>query len=263
MPTEPAVIVALPAYNERENLAPLVERWMQTPPGRSGRLRFVIVDDGSTDGTAERLAELAATHPIEILIHEQNCGLGVTIRDALIAAVARAGEGDVIVTMDADNTQPPELIEPMLALLERASLDVVIASRYRAGAEVVGLSALRRLTSLGARLLFQAVYPVRGVRDYTCGYRLYRAEVLTRALATWGPRFCAERGFTCMAEILLQLAKIGARFGEVGMVLRYDAKAGASKMRVWSTMRRTVGLLLRYRVLRAPKQIVAVRRLSP
>lgn len=260
MPAEPTVYVALPAYNERDNLAPLVARWMQTPPALAGRLRFVIVDDGSTDGTADRLRELAAAYPIEVHTHAVNAGLGVTIRDALAAAVARAGADDLIVTMDADNTQPPELLPAMQALMAERSLDVVIASRYRAGAEVVGLSGLRRLTSLGARLVFQLVYPIRGVRDYTCGYRLYRAATLRRAMAAWGPRFCAERGFTCMAEMLMQLAKLGARFGEVSMVLRYDAKAGASKMRVWATVRRTLGLLLRYRFSRTPPDVRAARR---
>jgi hypothetical protein len=50
-----------------------------------------------------------------------------------------------------------------------------------------------------------------------------------------------------------------AQFGEVGMVLRYDAKEGVSKMRVWSTIRRTLGLLLRYRFAPAPQAVRALQ----
>jgi len=108
-------------------------------------------------------------------------GLGETIRDALELAARKADPEDVVVTMDADNTHPVELIPEMVPrLLE--GYDVVIASRYRTGASVVGLSGFRRLMSFGARLIYQAVFPIRGVRDYTCGFRAYRAGFSRRHL---------------------------------------------------------------------------------
>lgn len=245
---EPNTIrVALPAYNEAASLPALVERWAAVLRGLDRPFRILIVDDGSSDATPSVLAELAQRFPLEIHRHAANQGLGMTIRDALVAAAAQAAPDDVIATMDADGTHPPELFPPMLDRLQRDRLDVVIASRYEPGAQVVGLSGLRRLTTSVAGVLFRVVLPVRGVRDYTCGYRLYRAACLQRAIGIYSDRFVEERSFACMAEILLKLARLGARCGEVPLVLRYDLKGGTSKMRVLTTIVRTLRLICRQR----------------
>ena len=112
----------------------------------------------------------------------------------------------------------------MVSRLRDEGYDIVIASRYRAGARVVGLSPIRLLTSYGARVLFQLVLPIRGVRDYTCGFRAYRADVVQRAFQSWGDDFIGERSFACMAEILLKIREMRVRICEVPMVLRYDQK---------------------------------------
>ncbi len=244
------VFVALPAYNERENLATLIGSWAAVLEDRGGEYRIVVVDDGSTDGSGELLEDLARRYPLNVVTHERNLGLGATLRDALSTAVQQADADDLIVTMDADNTHPPELFPEMADLLLRDALDVVIASRYRTGSRIVGLSRWRRFISFAARVLFQVVFPVRGVRDYTCGYRVYRADTLQKAIRTCAPSFIEERGFACMVEVLLKLAARGARFGEVPMTLRYDVKGGSSKMRVADTTGRTLRLLVRMRFSR-------------
>jgi dolichol-phosphate mannosyltransferase len=96
-------------------------------------------------------------------------------------------------------------------------------------------------------LLFRLVYPVQGVRDYSCGYRAYRAELLKDALSVRSDRLFAMDGFACMVGMLLHLARHDAVFGEVPLVLRYDQKQGASKMNVAQTVRRTLLVLLRER----------------
>ena len=125
--------------------------------------------------------------------------------------------------------------------------DVVIASRYRSGSRVVGLSLWRRFMSLGARILFQTVFPILGVRDYTCGYRAYRARLLRQAFALYGDRFIEHAGFQCMADILLKLSRFNPVFREVPMILRYDRKGGASKMQVGTTVVNTLELVLQRR----------------
>jgi len=89
--------------------------------------------------------------------------------------------------------------------------------------------------------------PVRGARDYTCGFRLYRAATLRRAAAAWGDALIEEAGFTCMAELLLKLGRGGARVAESPLILRYDLKEGASKMKMMRTISRYFTLIQRIR----------------
>jgi len=93
----------------------------------------VIVNDGSSDGTARVIREWYAKIRIELIEHPQNLGLGKTIQDALRRAAELAGAGDV------DNSHSPALI-PQMADRLREGYDVVIASRFRPGSKAVGLS---------------------------------------------------------------------------------------------------------------------------
>ena len=238
--------MVLPVFNEEKALEPLFERFRAVARRESLDMRFVVVDDGSTDGSLGAVRQFAADLAVEVLRHETNRGLGETIQDGLRLAAARAGPEDIVITMDADNTHPPELIPAMIERL-RGGCDVAIASRYRASARVVGLSRFRRWMSEGARVLFRMAAPVPGVRDYTCGFRAYKAGVLRGVLAESGGRLARERGFACMAEILLRFAAAGAVMGEVPFELRYDLKGGASKMNVPATVGKILLLALRWR----------------
>ncbi len=239
------LIVVLPAFNEALNLSPLLDRIATSLAGTEHRV--IVVDDGSTDDTAA-IASGRSSAGVVLQQNPRNLGLAETLKRGLVAAVAQAeGADDVIVTMDADNTQPPELIPSMLAAIAAGS-DVVIASRYRDGARVRGLSAPRRGLSLGASWLFRAVLPIAGVRDYTCGFRAYRAALLRKAFEQLGPdQLVAERGFSCMVDILLRLRSFDPVASEVPLDLRYDFKRGASKMRVARTVGATLKVLLRHR----------------
>lgn len=240
------VIVVLPAYNEETDLGTLLERIDQAMADAGQQYQVIVVDDGSKDRTAEIAREYAQSMPVHLEQHIVNQGLGTTIRDGLKAAAERASDDDIIVAMDADNTHTPTLIRSMTQLVEEGN-DVVIASRYQHGSYTRGVPWHRNFLSFGARVLFQVIFPVRGVRDYTCGFRAYRAPVLKEAFARYGDKFVSEQGFQCMVDILLKLRRMNVIFREVPMVLRYDFKGGVSKMRVARTVFRTLSLLVRRR----------------
>lgn len=239
--------IILPAYNEEEALPPLLERIAALKAGPLPDLRVIVVDDGSADATAAVVRAFGASHPwVELVQHGTNQGLGQGMQTGFAAALEGADPADVIVALDADNTQPPELIPRMLEAINTGS-DVVIASRYQPGAKVLGVPPLRRLFSWGMGLLFRVLKPIRRVRDYSSGFRAYRAETLQRAVSTYGDAFVTERGFACMLEILLQLARLGGvSFSEVPMVLRYDQKPTETKMSVVKTIRQTLDVAMRY-----------------
>ncbi len=246
-PEASSVFVVLPVYNEAESLGPLLERFESVAVAGVRIAKVIVVDDGSSDESLNVARGFEDRLPLEIVRHSSNQGLGPTIQDGLTRAAEHAGPHGVIVSMDADNTHPPELIPAMLAALSDQR-DVVIASRYRPAARVEGLSATRVLASYGARFLFQVMIPVPRVRDYTCGFRAYRARTLQVALEKNGRRLTSERGFACMADILLSLVASGARCGEVPFVLNYDRKGGPSKMNVPRTALGIFKLALRWRL---------------
>lgn len=246
------IIVTLPAYNEGEALPPLLESIAQVQQSARLNMRVIVVDDGSTDETAvvvrRRMAEDAW---ISLVQHDCNKGLSQAIQTGFQAALKDGGPDDIIVTLDADNTQPPGVIPTMVEKVVNGC-DVVIASRFQPGAQVRGVPPLRRLYSRVMSVLFRVAFPIKGVRDYSCGFRAYRAGALQRAYATYGDQFITERGFACMVEILFQLDRLGmVTFGEVPFTLRYDLKPTETKMRVGRTIRDTLRVALRYRF--APK----------
>jgi dolichol-phosphate mannosyltransferase len=247
---KPKIIIALPAYNEALNIVALLDKFEHilglTLSHGFDRL-YVVVDDGSTDKTLNILREYAEKIPLQVLVHERNQGLGPTIRDALRKATEVAAPEDIIITMDADNTHPAGLVPLMLQkILE--GYDIVIASRFRSGARVIGLSWVRKYMSIGASLMMRIFFPIKEVRDYTCGFRAYRADLLCRAFGEYGESFIDQQGFQCMSDILIKLRRFKPIAGEVPMILRYDLKKGSSSMKVGQTAIRTLGLILTRRL---------------
>ena len=240
------VHVVLPAYNEQYGIGKLLDRLDEAMSEAGLSYRVIVVDDGSEDATSTIVNEYGRHMPIVMKQHTVNQGLGATIRDGLMMAVASAEDRDVIVTMDADDTHAPGLILRMVRMI-REGRDVVIASRYHPEAQAYGVPLLRRFMSYVASLLFRCVFPTRGVRDFTSGYRAYRTDVLRAAIGQYGSDFVDQDGFQCMVDILLKLRRTGLIFGEAPMVLRYDLKQGKSKMKVLQTARVTLMLLLRRR----------------
>jgi dolichol-phosphate mannosyltransferase len=148
--------------------------------------------------------------------------------------------------MDSDNTHDPAQVGEVLRSIEEGA-DVVIGSRFRRGAIVRGVPPFRRIAALGASALFKLIHPVRGVRDYTCGYRGYRVSVLKRASNTYRTKLIEESGFSCMPELLLKLNALGFQFTEVPLQLCYDLKPTASKMVVGKNINRLLMLLVQLR----------------
>ncbi len=238
------ILLTLPAYNEEQGLEDVLNSFHDILLSKGWRGSAVVVDDGSRDGTASVARQWAARMPVELIEHPQNMGLGASIRDGLRRAVDLAQPGDIIVTMDADNTHPPSLIPQMVSRID-GGCDLVIASRFQPGARVTGLSLGRHILSLGARWLFTLLLPIPGARDYTCGYRAFRADFLAAALRHYGARLVTEPGFTSTAEILVKLARLKPVICEVPLVLHYGQKHGRSKMNVPSTIRTTLAFLVK------------------
>jgi dolichol-phosphate mannosyltransferase len=134
------LLVALATYNEIENLPTLVEAIRS----RLSEANVLVVDDSSPDGTGLWCDEFAKTHHWLSVIHrEGKLGLGSATWAAMQYAIAR--KYDIIVTLDADWSHPPEALPDLVAATE--NVDVVIGSRYCPGGRIKGWPLRRRVIS--------------------------------------------------------------------------------------------------------------------
>ncbi len=223
--------IVLPAYNEEAALRPLLAKIDKTMNEQGWPYRVVIVNDGSQDRTGEILEELRTRYPMHVIGHRYNRGLGETIRDGFEYVGDVAAPDDILVRMDCDDTHEPKHIAEMVKKLNEG-YEVVTTSRYAPGGGQTGLDWYRRTISRCANLLFKFVFPVPGLKEYTCGYRAYRVGILQDALHIFGNKFIDLKGlgFTGTLEKLIKFRMLGARIGEVPFVLRYEQKLSTSKV---------------------------------
>jgi dolichol-phosphate mannosyltransferase len=239
------VIIVLPAYNEEGGLEKVVFAIKAAMEEASLRYSIVIVNDGSKDRTLEIAQKQSSLLPVQVIDHGTNRGLGEALKTGLEEAQRLSRPNDIIVTMDADNTHPPDLIPLMVAKIDQG-YELVIASRFVKGAKEFGLCAHRKLLSRGASILFRILFPIENVKDYTCGYRAYKATILQKAFAEFGTDIIQEVGFNSIVEILLKIRGQGLRACELPLSLHYDQKQGPSKMPILKTIIRYAAVVMHH-----------------
>lgn len=237
------VYALLPAYNESENIESLINGWINQAKNLKEKydldLIILPIDDKSTDNTKEILMKLDGeyVHPI---YHEKNMNLGGGLNTGFRYFMENGSSGDLIIVMDADNTHDPKYCLEMIKNLYNNNLDCVIASRYCNNSEIVGVPSHRNFLSSGAKVYYNLLLSIPGVKDYTCGYRVYTYDIIKKAYQKYGDSFIQESGFSCMMEIIYKLHLLGAKIGETGFVLRYDNKLGESKMKIMKTVKNSL-----------------------
>jgi len=187
------ISVALPVYNESESVAPLCEELHKTMSSLGRTYEIVLIDDGSTDGTWEKLVEQSHRFPcLKLIKLRRNFG-----QTAAMSAGFMESSGNVVITLDADLQNSPSDI-PMLIKKLDEGYDVV--SGWRKGRKDPFLS--RKLPSMMANALISRITGVY-LHDYGCTLKAYRREILENirlygemhrfipALACWvGGKIC-------------------------------------------------------------------------
>jgi dolichol-phosphate mannosyltransferase len=168
-PRRQMLSIVSPTYNERENIGLLVERISQVMAGR--KYEIIVVDDNSSDGTAEIAKELSEVYPVKILVRNGKFGLASAILKGFELA-----QGSIIGVIDADLQHPPEYLLEFVKAIEQDGCDVVIGSRYTNGGEIEGWSKRRLLTSKIAVLLAKPL--VRIVKDPMSGFFFLKRSVI-------------------------------------------------------------------------------------
>jgi len=222
--------VVIPVYNERETVREIVRRVRETPVP----LEIILVDDGSTDGTREVLAEMEGSDGLSIHYHPKNRGKGAALRTGFAHA-----RGAVIVIQDADLEydagQFPYLIQPIV----EGVADVVYGSRFLAGGPHRVLYywhyvANRLLTTLSN--MFSGL----NLTDMETCYKVFRREVIQAILPT-----LKEEGFGIEPELTAKVARGGYRVYEMGISYHGRTYAAGKKIGLADALR-AVWCVLRY-----------------
>jgi len=179
LPPPARVCVVVPTYNEKENIAPLVESLERSDVlGMS----LLLVDDSSPDGTAEEVKRLSRERPwIHLLERQRKMGIGSAYQDGFQAAISST-DPDVLVEMDADLQHPASALPGLVKAINDGA-DVAIASRYVPGGGSSGWGRFRRFVSRGANAYARSVLRLK-VKDATSGYRAFSraaAEAVAQA----------------------------------------------------------------------------------
>lgn len=160
--------VVIPALNEVENVRPLVEEVERTVLGVGINAELIVVDDGSTDGTHQRLLELATNRPwLRVLRREAAQG-----QSSAMGAGIAAARGEFVATLDADLQNDPADLPKMLALLEQEGADFVQGDRSRNRKDSAG----RKVASVIGRTARNLIL-ADPVRDTGCSARVLRRSI--------------------------------------------------------------------------------------
>lgn len=208
------VSVIIPAFNEERTLREVIRRVRATGAVHE----IVAVDDGSSDGTPQILAEEAAgTPPVTVVRHEKNSGKGAAVRTGFARVT-----GDVVIVQDADLELDPAVFPQLFAPILEDRADVVFGVRF-----AKGRGATPWIGYLGNKgfCLIASILFLKPLNDILTGYRAMRTEVARKV----EPR---STGFGMDAEQGCRAIRDGYRIEQVGVTYEPRSKGQGKKLRL-------------------------------
>ncbi|MFD3165278.1 glycosyltransferase family 2 protein [Herpetosiphon sp. NSE202] len=225
-----SITVALPAYNEAENIPAMVEEVVNTLESLGRTYEVIVVNDGSRDNTAAVVRELEARYPhVRLVDHEVNQGYGAAVWTGLTSA-----KTDLVFFTDADRQFDLGELPKLLAKIDQADLVVGYRSPRRD-------PLMRRLNGWGWSRLVTLLFGYTA-RDIDCAFKLMQRHVVDTLKDQ-----VQSRGATFSAEFLVRAKRAGFRFEEVAINGHRPRVAGnptGAKLSV---------------ILRAFRELIAVR----
>jgi glycosyltransferase involved in cell wall biosynthesis len=224
--------VVIPAFNEQDTILTVIERVRAVPLDKE----IIVVDDASTNRTAERLESLQPLCDLRIIRHAVNQGKGAALRTGIQAAT-----GDVVIIQDADLEYDPADYFKLLKPIEEGKADVVYGSRFVGGDSHRVLYFWHYLGNRALTLLSNAFTNLNLTDMETC-YKVFRREIIQSIRIE-------ENQFGFEPEVTAKVAALDCRIYEVG--ISYAGRTYAEGKKIgWKDGVRAVWCILKYRLSR-------------
>lgn len=225
-------IVLIPTYNEKENIASIIEAVLSFETG----YHILVIDDGSPDGTADIVRGIIATTPGRVFIECRagKLGLGTAYIHGFKWALANGY--DFIIEMDADFSHDPKDLDRLIAACTQGA-DVAVGSRYVKGGSTENWPLDRKIYSQGGSA-YTRIITGMPVKDPTAGFVCYKREVLA-AIQLDNIKFI---GYAFQIEMKFASWRLGFKIKEVPIKF-VDRKIGVSKMTKGIIKEAVIGVL--------------------
>lgn len=217
----PKICVVTPTYNEKENLAELVEKVFSL---RIPDLEMIVVDDNSPDGTGKLVEELGKQYPIKLISRPKKEGLGAAYADVFkkVLKFPEAEKPEIIIHLDADLSHDPELIPVFLEKIKNC--DLVLGSRYIENGGIENWDIKRKLLSRVGNFYARTILGLP-YRDLTGGFKCYKIKVIENM--DWNSLSCV--GYSFLIETTFRTHKAGYKISETPIIFT-ERTAGKSKI---------------------------------
>jgi len=237
MLTSKKVIIVVPTYNERENIADLLREILSLR--LEADLSVLVVDDNSPDGTGDLIQDLGEKDPrIRLISRKEAKGRGTAAIKGLEAALSLAP--DYVIEMDADGSHQPRYIPSLLLAAEEG--DLVLGSRFTPGGRDTDRGFVRRIITFLVRRFIRRLYGL-AVEDVSSGFRCFRKHVLEKI----GLDSLISTGPSEVLEILYKAHLEGFSIREVPIIF-LDRKRGKTKLTLF-TLLETLFMAIKFKML--------------
>lgn len=223
------IYVCIPSYDEATTVGLLLWKIRQVFAAFPREYQLLVMDDASTDSTAEVLEPYTRVLPLTVLRHHERQGYARSAEELLRRAVELTDrpKRDAAILMHADFTHSPQIIPDLVRRIESGA-DLVVAEGRLTGEP----SWPRRVARRHAPLLLRGIVSVPGVRDIVAGFAAIRLIALRNALRSQTDRLLVTEGWAANAELYWRTARYSRRVETVASVERHDLRSRPSRAQV-------------------------------
>jgi dolichol-phosphate mannosyltransferase len=239
------IYVCIPSRNEAPTVGLLLWKIRQVFAAFPREYQLLVLDDGSTDSTAEVLEPYARVLPLTVIRRSASQGYAGSVEELLRKAVDLTDrpKRDAAILMHADFAHNPQILPDLVRRIESGA-DLVVAEGQLAGEP----SRRHRILRRHAPALLRGVVSVPTVKDLVSGYAAIRLVALRNAIRSQAGHLLHTDGWAANAELFWRTARYARRVETVASVERHDLRSRPSRIRPWDT---ATGLWAARRVLRA------------